>query len=238
MIHQTQGANAGAWMLNKHRRLFSRHDHLAESAQCQLQHGRAGPRRKAIHQCHCAAAALLDHQAWNGTTGGILAFLANGTVTVSAVDTLPMSSVFVEAWSAAIPTVAKVVKASTLGGNGGARTRHLPSTGAEVVGRGDRPMPVHLPVPNSGGAGGGYAKGTDANQDEGAGGGGGGGHVYGGGGGGGGQDSMFWGHRWLVKCSLGRRRRWRRCECWRGKRTARRRGRRRSWRKRIHRRWR
>jgi len=193
MIHQTQGANAGNWMITKIEGYVTGTITLAEPLNANYTSGAQVIVLKQYTNLTVNPGVTWAAKTWNGTTGGILGFLANGTVTISG---------------AIIADAAGfrkgVGRGDTRGGEGGEGIYNRSGYGAGLSesptspgggggAGGDTTNAGAASGLNSGGAGGGYAKGTDANHDEGAGGGGGGGHVYGGGGGGGGQDSNLLG---------------------------------------------
>ena len=189
MIHQTQGAGAGTWMLNKIAGYSAGTITLQKSLNATYSTGAQVLVVKQYTDVTVNSGVSWTAKAWNGTTGGVLAFLANGTVTVSGA---------IVANSAGFRSGAG--GGDTHGGGGGegiygwsgrgAGLNEAPmSPGGGGGAGGDTTNSGASSGLNSGGAGGGYAKGTDASEDEGAGAGGGGGHVYGGGGGGGGEDS-------------------------------------------------
>lgn len=189
MIHQTQGANAGTWMLNKIVGYSAGTITLGKPLNANYSIGAQVLVVKQYTSININNGITWTAKTWDGTTGGILAFFANGTVTVYGAIV-----------GNAVGFRKGVGRGDIHGGGGGegiygwsghgAGKYEAPTApGGGGGAGGDTTNSGASSGLNSGGAGAGYAKGTDASHDEGAGGGGGGGHVYGGGGGGGGEDS-------------------------------------------------
>ncbi len=131
-------------------------------------------------------ASVLSTSAWDGTTGGIVAFRASGTVSIDADSSIDVSGLGFLGGTGG--------SSSGTGGGGGETWIGVDGPGGDVsgdgTGAGGGGEGVGASSKSSGGdggygAGGGGADGS-YNSDDGAGGGGGGGHAGGGGGGGGG----------------------------------------------------
>ncbi|MCK6518199.1 hypothetical protein L6R46_24475, partial [Myxococcota bacterium] len=131
--------------------------------------------------------ATLTASAWNGSTGGVVAFRASGTLTVDSSSSIDVSGRGYRGGSAG--------STSGGGGGGGESWAGVDGDGGKAdtttaIGSGGSGQPTGNSTLGTGGnggvgAGGGGGDGTD-NSDDGAGGGGGGSYAGGGGGGGGG----------------------------------------------------
>ncbi len=127
--------------------------------------------------------------AWNGTSGGVMAFRANGTVTVNSSTTINSNALGYRGGAGGASGSFGGINAESYDGtstaHGGDGTTDNATQGA---GRsGDNPAGAITGAARSGGAGGGSDGSADGNGSGGAGGGG--GHAGGGGGGGGGAES-------------------------------------------------
>lgn len=83
LIHQTQGINAGTWMINKITDYFAGSITLSEPLNATYSTGAQVLVLKQYTDVTVNSGITWTVKAWNGTTGGILAYIANGTTTVS-----------------------------------------------------------------------------------------------------------------------------------------------------------
>lgn len=83
LIHQTQGANAGAWMLNKIAAYATGTITLEDKLNANYGAGAQVLVLRQYTDVSVNAGTTWMVKAWNGSTGGILGFLANGVVTVN-----------------------------------------------------------------------------------------------------------------------------------------------------------
>ncbi|MCR4330740.1 MAG: LamG domain-containing protein [Patescibacteria group bacterium] len=85
LIHQSQGTNAGAWMRNKIQSYTAGTITLVEPLNISYATGAQVRVLKQYTDVTINSGITYTTKAWNGTVGGILAFLANGTVTVTGI---------------------------------------------------------------------------------------------------------------------------------------------------------
>ena len=203
LIHQTQGANAGCWELNKAVSDFAGNPtvntyQLEKPLKCSYStsgNNKAQIVRIPQYSTCNVTGTVTPISSWNGSWGGILAVMCSDTMNVSGSIT---------ASGYGFRGGANHTGNSHLGGEGGegisVRSGHggggdgtwegtVPGGGGRSMSNGYLHTPPGASGLGTGGAGGGYTLGNE--RDEGGAGGGGGGHIYGGGGGAGGGDSNY-----------------------------------------------
>lgn len=130
--------------------------------------------------------------AWNGTKGGVMAFRANGTVSVAASTTINANSAGYRGGAGGAAGAFGGINGESYDGSDGANIGHgsdgATDNASKGAGRSGNGGLTAVSGAVRGGGGGGGSDGSAGDANDGAGGGGGGGYGFGGGGGGGGAD--------------------------------------------------
>lgn len=183
IVHQTLGTNAGLWEIVEISGVTGAT--LSTAAPLVNSYSSSGSDRAQVvvmpqyTGVSVPAGATLTAPAWDGTTGGILAFLANGNVALTGSGRISMDARGFRGGAAGNTSGGGGGGGETWSGFGSAGASQQSCTRGSGGGSGDTSCG---PIAGGTGAGGGGGDST-ANADDGAGGGGGGGHAGGGGGG-------------------------------------------------------
>jgi hypothetical protein len=169
LIHQTQGSSAGNWEINEI--VDYSPGTIALTDPLRNNYSSAGGNKaqvlvlKEYTDVTVASGTTWTAKAWNGTTGGILAFLASGTVSV--VGAIGASGTTGSSSSSAPSTPAGAIGGGFRGGAG----RKIDSAGTATQGEGVNGPGISSQSANSNGGGGGTSNTTDREPIAGGGGG-------------------------------------------------------------------